>query len=691
MICFLSISLGVFGDILEVDPIFMIKVEGQILEDGKAFVTKITNYQECTGTISLYDGKKNEKIQVTGNGGSCQPNLHCTLIRFDPAKKQDECPSGPIWKAKIIAPKDSAPLQPLTESQPPRPSSVASQPISNSHPIVHEERPPLTEKEIMREFKKYIDSSLPFISTSEIRRETNEVENHIKLLRNWKDSKEYIRDNRLNNYVATHRDSISSFRSDSEKKINKYIQKFQNRGFEDEDACRDSIRSVIENRLSQREENILRLEVAIDSYSEATTGTEDVLNWKWIGGGAVGVLLLILLVLWLRKSTNTNKQIEQLSQSSVNAEAAAAIVVRRKTTTILKKQSLDDVVNNSAYLEIDSRDFCTDSAVRKIYLKNTCIKDIYNMYAEDLRNPNNPKEDGCMVLGRWILDNETNEYSISMEEVVLPGDDAVFAEYELNFGGKIKLKVTERLRKLRRDTDLQYDLTCWVHSHPGLGVFFSNSDVNVQTQLKHPSHPNFLTAFVIDILTPQQELGIFTFKHNSSVNSKADLKKMYSLEELYKLAVESERKTIMTEDFYDTLSDATSHTQECHSIELSNGAIIDMCKLVTEQPIGMMAKVYGFQNQNGLESSLFARNVSMEDAGGEELIGCFIKTTHCSIVSAKRAVVSYLKNIHFILVYSTADGLLTSIPIHDQKICMDNSFYGEQNLEDLKIWTRRKR
>jgi CBS domain-containing protein len=199
----------------------------------------------------------------------------------------------------------------------------------------------------------------------------------------------------------------------------------------------------------------------------------------------------------INKGQGTNNQNNQ----------GTGIVVRRKTATILKKQSLENVIGNPAYLQVDATDFTYESAVRRIYIKNTCIVDIYNMYAEDLQKPENPKEDGCMVLGRWVYDSESQEYYVSLEQIVLPGDDAVFAEYELNFGGKIKLKVVELLRKLRRETNFQYDLTCWVHSHPGLGVFFSNSDVTVQMQLKHPSHPNFLTAIVVDILTPDMDLG----------------------------------------------------------------------------------------------------------------------------------------------------------------------------------------
>ena len=144
-----------------------------------------------------------------------------------------------------------------------------------------------------------------------------------------------------------------------------------------------------------------------------------------------------------------------------------------------------------------------------------------------------------MVLGRWVHDTESGEYYVSLEQLVMPGDDAIFKEYELNFGGKITLSVLEQLRRLRRETNMQYDLTCWVHSHPGLSVFFSNSDLNVQMQLKHPTHPNFLTALVVDTLTPKEDVGIFTLRRDGNINSKNELTKMYSLKEWYAWAQKS--------------------------------------------------------------------------------------------------------------------------------------------------------
>lgn len=407
--------------------------------------------------------------------------------------------------------------------------------------------------------------------------------------------------------------------------------------------------------------------------------------WIWIVA-----IVLIVAFLFIIKSKKKEKNIIVAPNNSNNNDNN--IVVRRKTTSALKKQSLEDVIDDDNYMKIDCNDFCDDSAVRRIYVKNTCVKDIYNMYAEDLRNPENPKEDGCMVLGRWVYDQSNDEYYVSLEHVVFPGDDAVFSEYELNFGAKIKLNILTKLRKLRQETQLQYDLTCWVHSHPGIGVFFSNTDYSLHMLHKHPTHPKFLTAIVIDILTPQQELGIFTFKHDMSINSKAELKKTYALEDWYKWAVESTRNTFKQEDHFNSMQNVKSHIETCHDIHFSNSAIIDIGLLTAEQSEGFIGCVHGFANHKSGNTEFVITQVSPSETGqNSESIGSFIIVTHCSIPSVRKALADQLSKIGFALVYSTADGLLTSIPVINNDLCIDQNFYGEQQLEELKIWTRRKR
>ena len=211
-------------------------------------------------------------------------------------------------------------------------------------------------------------------------------------------------------------------------------------------------------------------------------------------------------------------------------------------------------------------------------------------------------------------------------------------------------------------------------------------------QLKHPSHPNFLTAIVVDILTPKQELGIFTFKRNGTLNAKPDLKKMYSLEELYKWAVESDRNTFKAEDHYNTLETAKSHYDFCYGIELSNSAIIDMGLLAAEQNSGFVGMVHGYPNKSGVNVEYVATAITKTEAVPDnELIGCFVTATHCSIPSIRKLTASYLGKVKFVLVYTASDDMLTSIPLANMDLCTDGNYYGEHKLEDLKIWTRRKR
>ena len=555
---------------------------------------------------------------------------------------------------------------------------------------------------VMEAFQQKLQDD-PFFSDRNQQNLNNEIAKYIDDLLNRKDKAEYIQKCQLNGYVEGLKLQLQEQNEKKDLFIQAILQNYPELDAQASVDFRNQMEEVLNGKLNLLDKNLTRLTNEMEVKEES--GKE--LPWPLIGAIAGGLLLLIFIIAVISK--NKGKKNNGYKPAPVTprgpkpgyrapitpgqqVSADGNIVVRRKTATILKKQSLEDVIDNPNYLQVDAVDFTYESAVRRMYIKNQCIIDIYNMYAEDLRNPDNPKEDGCMVLGRWVHDSESNEYYVSLEHVILPGDDAVFSEYELNFGGKIKLKVTEKLRKLRRETNLQYDLTCWVHSHPGLGVFFSNSDSKVQMQLKHPTHPNFLTAIVVDILTPNQEMGIFTFKPDSTLNAKSDLTRMYSLEELYKWAVESERNTFKPEDYFNTLAQAKAHSPECHGIQLSNGAIIDLGMLAIEQDSGLAGLIHGFNQREGHHNEVIANKVCKDKAVPDnELIGCFITGQHCSIPTVRKAIADYIDTIRFVLVYSASDGALTSIPVIDKELCTDVNYYGEQQLEDLKIWTRRKR
>ena len=455
-----------------------------------------------------------------------------------------------------------------------------------------------------------------------------------------------------------------------------------------------SVIELLTNRYNQREMSFLKLRDIVDSMPTDTVrlhqSKDSIINYSIIGG-----IVLILLAWALVTVSRRKKKAKDGASVRPHSDPGSnnpAIVVRRRTTSILKKQSIDDVIDNPDYMVIDSSDFTPDSAVRKIYVKSSCIKDVYNMYAEDLRDSDNPKEDGCMVLGRWVHNEGSDSYDISLETVVFPGDDAVFKEYELNFGGKIKLRIAEKLRKLRRETNLQYDLVCWIHSHPGLGVFFSNSDDNVQMQLKHSQHPNFLIAFVVDILTSDQEMGIFTFRRDGSMNSKGDIVKMYSLEEMYKWALESDRASFNPDNYHNILSTAKMQMPSCKGIELNNSSIIDLTQIVVEPEAGIVGWVVGTSFEvGGNREYVVSGIVRANEKPTAGAVGVLLNVTHMSLPTIQRMIANESVNLSFAVVYSSRQNTVTSIPVINGELVTDAHFYGEETIDDLKIWTRRKR
>ncbi|MBR5688069.1 MAG: Mov34/MPN/PAD-1 family protein [Prevotella sp.] len=629
-----------------------------------------------------------------------------------------------------------------------------------------ETRTPVGTETVIREFDEYMGNDSYFAEDA-INGFQNNIDEHISNLRNWTDKDAYIAENELDSYARGERDVLIKKREELSSLVSSFLRRYKKSGLVDRDKCEQQLTEIAEKKLDRREEALSKLENEL-GITPPTAKNKPV-KWIPIAICGVGALLLIILLTWLvksRKKTNTpasvastpprNQTTTYGSKGRGNATAEPAIVVRRTTTTILKRQNLDDVIGNPQYFPIEVEEFCDMSAVKRIYLKNTCIKEIYEMYAKDLRNSPNPNENGCMVLGRWVYDTQRQEYCVSLEEVVMPGDDAVFQEYELNFGGKIKLRANGRLKKLREQTGLQYDLTCWVHSHPGLGVFFSNADTSVHHQLKHHTHPHFLTAIVVDILTKGQQLGIFVFKRDGSISSKNDLKKMYSLTKLYQWAVNSERnvqsnpqptttsqsqpqtiipsrpttttpsqpsmpprqgtpsqpasafrptsspqaavpqqpmmrRTEAMVEYIDILSPTAAKLADCHSIMVKDQAVEQLQLMTATADNGVLGFIHG--TINGLEQQMACTVEKVSSQPFEpnmQPLGCVVAAAHLSLPSVRKAVAPYIGLLRFVMVYTSTDGMLTTIPVLRQELCIDEHFYGEQKLDDLISWAKNR-
>lgn len=562
----------------------------------------------------------------------------------------------------------------------------------------------VTVEEVIKNFKQYLED-IPYFSEATLQSLNDEVTEHIDKLQHWKDRKGYIQENNLTEFVASQEEELKNQKAGTSAVIDQFMTQYSGKLISDTTACRDSLENIVYDKLAKLETNLNVLERELNDNDKGAGGELPLTTILAIAGG-----ILALLIIWAIVSSTKKKKKKTapvVNTTNINRGPNKAnpnepgIVVRRKTATILKKQSLEDVIDNPHYMKIDLEDCCFESAVRRMYIKDTCVMDIYNMYLPDLESPQDAKEYGCMVLGRWVYDAENSEYYVSLEQVVLPGDDAVFDEYELNFGGKIKLRVLETLRKLRRETNLQYDLTCWVHSHPGLTVFFSNADSNVQDQLKHPQHPKFLTALVIDTLTPTMETGVFTYHRDMTLNSRNDLKKLYSLKEWYAWAqksmeakeeVKEERPKEEVAPYFNTLAESKEHTTACFGINLSRDMIVDICMSLSNQTNGIAGIIHGQSNKKDQLTEYIAERLSDNDQEENlELLGCFVVTPHLSIPSVRKIIGDKIGQYKFVLVYTPTDGMLTSIPVMADDLCSYESYYGIQKLEDLKLWTKKNR
>lgn len=572
----------------------------------------------------------------------------------------------------------------------------------------------VTLDEVVSNFRQYVED-IPYFNESAIRSLNDEITGHINNLHNWKDSQAYIEENSLKEYVSAQKEELKNHRAEAGAGIDQFMQQYGDKLTTDTVACRDSLERIVSGKLASLEANLDKLQQELDAKDKGLMAGLPLEIILAIVGGIVVLLLLIWAII---RSLRKPKRPVAPVVKPVNVQRAttgttpgdAGIVVRRKTAMILKKQSLEDVMDNPHYMKIDLDDCCYESAVRRMYIKDTCIVDIYNMYLPDVKDPEHAKEYGCMVLGRWVYDADNSEYYVSLEHIVLPGDDAVFDEYELNFGGKIKLKVLEMLRKLRHESNLQYDMTCWVHSHPGLTVFFSNADSNVQDQLKHPQHPKFLTALVIDTLTPTMETGVFTYRRDMTLNSRNDMKKVFSLVEWYEWAQRSvngveevqeeepqeevapEKPAESNTSYFNTLEQSQDHTTACFSINLSHDVIVDMCMSLSNHDNGIAGFIFGNTDTKHQLTDFFAERLS-DNEQEEDLqkIGCFVVVPHLSLPSLRKILGERKEPLKFILVYTLSDGVLTSIPVMGDDLSGYESYYGTHKLEDLKLWSKNNR
>ncbi len=191
------------------------------------------------------------------------------------------------------------------------------------------------------------------------------------------------------------------------------------------------------------------------------------------------------------------------------------------------------------YYEIDLDSMWTDTKVTKVFIHRRCIIDSYRFFYKSLSVEGKVLEYGGYIIGGWDYDkNQPDKYHVSLEEFVEPGDDAIYSEYNLNFGGKIGIRYQNRIREIRGKSGLNFTLTAWFHSHPEIKIFLSESDLIVQERLASSDHKGALLAMVMDPNTQDDDkiaffTGIFSYKSDYSMNNNKNDIRLIKWKSLY--------------------------------------------------------------------------------------------------------------------------------------------------------------
>lgn len=432
------------------------------------------------------------------------------------------------------------------------------------------------------------------------------------------------------------------------------------------------------SQLQQREDRV-------EALQKQAKATDDL--WLFLFPVLVAVIFAAVII---RRGIRKKQKIRKTEELRINNST----VRRRVTTTIQYPSGIDEVKEQagSEYYEIDiNAEFFNDSAVEKIYFHKKCIEEIYEFLSNTLKSSSKIKEGGCYLLGRWEMID--NKYQVSYEHIVMPGDDAICKEYELNFGAKIGIRMGTALSSLREKTNRQYVLTAWLHTHPGLGIFLSAQDISVQNQLMDTVYRNRLTAIVIDILTPEINFVIFTPKTDGTMNNKADVRKEMSFEELYLWTKGNPQKiSIEYKDYCNILSGWEEINREL-SIELNNSAIIDIERLTPVED-GFSGFFNGFiASENGCKKIFITTlipNSEDEEIDKDEMLGCLLIDEYFDIEKAEPWLQQLKKPPQFIFAYKPQSDIVICTPLTDTENYYLNKSY-TISYPELKKWTRRKR
>lgn len=248
--------------------------------------------------------------------------------------------------------------------------------------------------------------------------------------------------------------------------------------------------------------------------------------WLYLSLFAVIIILSLIAILFFINNARKAKKVrikEEEIRGSIVIEPIPitnSSLENEPTAETHLETGLQDVLTTDSgkYCEIDMLKYHADTRIHKIYFNRECIKQAHHYFSEFAKE-NPDKETGCFFLGRLGYAENKEQYNITLEKMIEPGDDAKHTEFQVELGGKIMIRLTHEIGTISETTQQEYFLTAWMHSHPGLQLFLSDTDIVCQNDLRIYCHKNCLLAIVIDTKTDLWETALFTPKTNGTMNN----------------------------------------------------------------------------------------------------------------------------------------------------------------------------
>ena len=319
----------------------------------------------------------------------------------------------------------------------------------------------------------------------------------------------------------------------------------------------------------------------------------------------VVLLLLVIGIFFYIFAILRNKRIEKEKQIYRAANKTVLIEEEDVVEEVSYIVNISDIKEKAGidYYEIKMSQIHDDTTIQTVYFSRKAIFEIYKFFSDFLKRSDKTNETGCWLVGRWdyAVSPYQQIYDICIESLVPPGDDAIYGEYILNFGAKIGITLNYAIENLCEKSGKEYVHTAWMHSHPGLGLFLSGQDLNVQSQLAHSQHNGRMLAIVLDSNTPDFKMAFFAPKKDGSMNNDKELKTTLSLETMYQWAKTAPEKAIIKPKVSQTKIDKQNYydipmldeNNMSHQVLFSGSVIIDMDMAVMPDKKGLRGYFIG--------------------------------------------------------------------------------------------------